>query len=92
MRIQKALHRVRCGSLLRPEWLAYVLRGFSDNGLLESFFTGIGIKHLTGASLRKITIPLPPVSEQDQILSMLEVVHAGVIELRGALDSQIKLD
>jgi type I restriction enzyme M protein len=92
MRIQKALHRVRCSHLLRPEWLVYALRGFADDGTLQSFFTGIGIKHLTGASLRKIPIPLPPVEEQDQILSMLEAVHAGVVELKAALDSQVRLD
>jgi type I restriction enzyme M protein len=92
MRIQKALHRVRCSHLLRPEWLVYVLRGFADDGMLKSFFTGIGIKHLTGASLRKIPIPLPPVEEQDQIISMLEAVHAGVIELKGVVDSQVRLE
>ncbi|MET9494882.1 N-6 DNA methylase [Streptomyces sp. NPDC006552] len=92
MRIQKALHRIRCNHLLRPEWLVYVLRGFADDGTLKSFFTGIGIKHLTGASLKKIPIPLPPVGEQDQILAMLENVKAGVAELKGALDSQTRLN
>jgi type I restriction enzyme M protein len=92
MRIQKALHRVRCGPLLRPAWLVYSLRGFADDGTLKPFFTGIGIKHLTGASLKKIPIPLPPVDEQDQILSILDTIQTGILELNAALESQVRLE
>lgn len=92
IRIQKALHRVRCNDLLRPDWLVYVLRGFADSGTLNQFFTGIGIQHLTGSSLRKVLIPLPPIEEQDQILSMLRAVHEGVTELKNSLELQVRLE
>jgi len=91
MRIQKALHRVRCGPLLRPEWLVYTLRGLADDGSLKRYFTGIGIQHLTGASLRKVSIPLPPPSEQDRMISMLQNVHAGVTELKSALEMNVTI-
>jgi restriction endonuclease S subunit len=41
-------------------------------GLLEKYFTGTTIKHLTGTGLKKVEIPLPPIEEQHQIVEILE--------------------
>lgn len=91
MRIQKALHRVRCSHSLRPEWLVYVLRCFAYDGILEKFFTGIGIKHLTGASLRKLPIPLPPLEEQDWGIAVLKSAYAQIDSLNHTLNSGLKV-
>lgn len=65
---QKALHRVRVGDKLLPEWLTYCLKNAADSGSLETYFTGTTIKHLTGVSLAKFQVPLPTLDEQHEII------------------------
>ncbi len=79
--IQKALHRVRCEASLNPYWLTYVLDGISRSGFLAQYFTGIGIKHLTGVNLKRIQIPLPPRAEQDRLVYHLRKLFSAVDEL-----------
>jgi len=61
---QKALHRVRVGPLVRPEWICYAIRNAASRGSLADSFTGTTIKHLTGVTLSKLPLHLPPVAEQ----------------------------
>ncbi|MFN3849403.1 MAG: restriction endonuclease subunit S [Spirosomataceae bacterium] len=72
MKIQKALHRVRVGKNLSEKYLYYFMFFSAMSGLLEKYFTGTTIKHLTGRELKRIEIPLPPLSEQQQIVEILE--------------------
>ncbi len=72
IKIQKALHRVRVNDKLDVKFLFYFLYYSGMNGLLEKYFTGTTIKHLTGLGLKKVRIPLPPLSEQHQIVEILE--------------------
>ncbi len=65
---QKALHRVRVGNSLLPEFLCFCLKDAADSGYLSNLFTGTTIKHLTGISLKKFVIPLPPPTEQHEIV------------------------
>jgi type I restriction enzyme S subunit len=85
MRMQKALHRVRCGPVLRPQWLVYMLRRLADTGLLAHLFTGIGIKHLTGVSLGKVPVPLPSLEEQDRILEVVEKSLVTIDALKASM-------
>ena len=41
-------------------------------GSLKKYFTGTTIKHLTGRELKKIKIPLPAFSEQNEIIQEIE--------------------
>lgn len=77
--IQKAIHRVRPGRDLHPEWLVLNLRYDTWSGHLDGHFTGATIKHFTGQALRRYTIPLPPLAEQKRIV-------AGVDQLMGLID------
>src|SRR5262249_1158754 len=72
MHFQKALHRVRCHDLLLPDWLMNVLQAHASSGLLTRYFTGTGIKHLTGISLARVPIPLPPVAEQLELVQIVD--------------------
>jgi type I restriction enzyme S subunit len=73
---QKALHRVRVGPALTPEWLCYSLKDAADSGHLTDLFTGTTIKHLTGVSLGQFEFPLPPLREQHEIIRRVETLFA----------------
>jgi type I restriction enzyme, S subunit len=72
MRFQKALHRVRCEKHLLPEWLADVLQAHALSGFLSEYFTGTGIAHLTGESLARVPILIPPTDEQAEIVHRVD--------------------
>jgi type I restriction enzyme S subunit len=65
---QKALHRARPLLGIEPWYLAFLLRSYAAGGLLAPHFTGATIKHLTGRSLARLPVPLPPVDEQRRIV------------------------
>ncbi len=69
---QKALHRVRLDKTVLPEFCLYNLKNDTDNKKLHSLYTGTTIKHLTGASLKKYPIRIPPIEEQKQIVHQVE--------------------
>ena len=72
MMIQKALHRVRVSNRVDVMYVYYYLRYSSMIGTLKKYFTGTTIKHLTGKELKKITIPIPFIQEQEQIVLEIE--------------------
>tara|TARA_R110000824_G_scaffold218100_1_gene404605 strand:- start:27263 stop:28663 length:1401 start_codon:yes stop_codon:yes gene_type:complete len=71
MKIQKALHRVRPLAGLSVEYLYYWFLYAGKNGLLEPYFTGTTIKHLTGKALAELPIKIPPLHYQQQGASIL---------------------
>jgi len=81
MKIQKALHRIRPLDGLNNIYLYYWFVFSANNGLLDPFFTGTTIKHLTGKALADLQLPLPPLSEQKRIAHIL-----------GSLDDKIELN
>lgn len=73
---QKALHRVRVGDELMPDWLCYCLKAAADSGSLASLFTGTTIKHLTGIALAQFEFKLPPIEKQHEIVCRVETLFA----------------
>lgn len=90
MRFQKAVHRVRCEEELSPEWLVNVLQAHATSGVLKGYYTGTGIAHLTGVSLARVAIPLPPIDEQLEINRRVRLAFETADQvdrhLRAALD------
>ncbi len=81
MKIQKALHRVRTKDGLDSEFLYYWFLHSGRSGLLDAFFTGTTIKHLTGKALKQLPIKIPPLQLQHQVARVLR-----------PLDKKIKLN
>ena len=74
---QKALHRVRpAKGRLLSQWLAYYIRHMTDTEQLKPLYTGTTIRHLTGASLSQVLLPLPSVEEQTAIIRRVEALFA----------------
>ncbi|MEQ9530826.1 MAG: restriction endonuclease subunit S [Haliea sp.] len=81
MKIQKALHRIRSKSSLENRFLFYWFLHAGKHRLLEPYFTGTTIKHLTGRALNNLEIPFPPLSHQRYVAEVL-----------GSLDDKIRLN
>lgn len=69
---QKALHRVRFSDNSNPKFYMYYLWFSAQTGQLCKYFTGTGIKHLTGQSLAKVSVPTAKRITQDSIVSEIE--------------------
>jgi type I restriction enzyme, S subunit len=82
---QKALHRVRCGTSLDPHFFSRCVAVYFAEGILEKYYTGVGIPHFTGVALSKLVFPLPPLAEQKRIVAKVDELMA----LCDALESQL---
>ena len=69
---QKALHRVRFTNGSNPKFYMYYLWFAAQTGKLTPFFTGMGIKHLTGQSLVKVPVPNTSRERQDCVIEEIE--------------------
>ena len=69
---QKALHRVRFLDDSNPKFYMYYLWFSAQTGKLSHYFTGTGIKHLTGQSLDKLSVPTTCKENQDFIVEKIE--------------------
>ena len=74
MIFQKAIHRFRPNEETSCEFVAYELYYLNQIGKLSDYFTGTTIKHLTGQSLAKLPIKLPPLNYQLSIVNFLDIV------------------
>lgn len=78
---QKAIHRVRPSNNLMSQWIAFNMKNDADFGHLDDYFTGTTIKHLTGKSLARYNISLPPLSEQHEIVRRVEALFKKADEI-----------
>ena len=73
---QKALHRVRVNNeMVTPEYLQAYFYWMSKLGGLSSSTSEVTFSHLTAEKLKKLIVPLPPVSLQNEYSSKLSYVE-----------------
>jgi type I restriction enzyme S subunit len=82
---QKALHRVRPGKHLDPNFFAQCCFVYFDAGIMQTYFTGVGIPHFTGRALAKLIFPLPPLAEQHRIVAKVDALMALCDRLEASL-------
>jgi type I restriction enzyme S subunit len=87
MFIQKALHRVRFTPSYLPKFAFFYLSYAVPLERVAKHFTGTTIKHLTGAGLAKVQLPICSVREQEEIISLIEAKLSEV----DALDTELKV-
>ena len=71
MKIQKALHRVRCNADVDNGFLFYWFLLAGKRGELDKYCTGTTIKHLPGQKLKEVLVDLPPIETQLRIATIL---------------------
>lgn len=72
MFFQKALHRIRFNGEENPKFYMYYFLLLAQSDGLKKYFTGSGIKHLTGQSLVKIVVPVAPLKKQNEVIKKIE--------------------
>lgn len=82
---QKAIHRVRFSGSVMPTYFVRALYHDAYSGRLAQFFTGVGIKHLTGKGLARYSFPLPPLAEQHRIVAKVDELLALCDDLEGRI-------
>ena len=89
MYYQNALHRVRFFCDLNPKFYLYVFHVYKANKILTEASKGVTIQHLTGAALKELCFPLPPLAEQKRIVDAIEK-FMPLIEEYGKKETQLK--
>ncbi len=82
---QKAVHRIRVKHNVTTHWVALNIRNDANSGRLEDYFTGTTIKHLTGKALATYRFPLPPLTEQHEIVRRVE----SMLKLADAVEKRV---
>jgi len=68
---QKALHRLRPINTFRPELMLQLLRFWSQRDVISNYTSQTSIAHLTKEKLAQVPLPVPPVTEQETIINVL---------------------
>ena len=82
MKIQKALHRIRPKNAFNNYYLFYWFSLAAKSGLLEPYFTGTTIKHLTGKAIAALEVPCPPIDLQVAMADTLKCFDERIALLR----------
>lgn len=75
---------------LNSSYLKYILMGEIFQARLDKEATGGTVKGIKGSKLHKMAIPIPPLSEQSRIVSILDTFEASIRNLEAQLKEREK--
>ena len=92
MSFQKALHRVRVQDQATTDirYVALMLEEFIKSGRADRMYTGTTIRHLPQEKLRLITIPLPEIQTQLDVINTLDGLTTSVQEASQQVDKALR--
>lgn len=73
---QNALHRLRTICQISSEYLNLVIQQAKSQGVIAAMSSGVTIQHFSASSIRKLAIPLPPLSEQLEIVKRVSEISS----------------
>ena len=75
---------------MNPKFVSYCLQTEQLKAEKNKFVARAKVKRLSGESLAKLTIPVPPIEEQDRIVAILDKFDALVNDIASGLPAEIK--
>lgn len=82
---QNHIHRVRLFCNINPYYIYRFFQKINFTGEINVYRKGVGISNMSGKSLSSIPIPLPPIAEQNRIISkvnqLIEICNTFIEEL-----------
>ncbi|MGH7846535.1 MAG: restriction endonuclease subunit S [Candidatus Binatia bacterium] len=76
-------------SCINPQWAVFAINNRLDV-MIGKAHGGVGLRHVTKSEVESLTIPLPPLSEQQRIAAILNEQMAAVEKARAAAEAQLK--
>ncbi|NVD73653.1 restriction endonuclease subunit S [Duganella sp. BJB1802] len=74
---------------LNPKFVSYYFQTAAFHAEKNKFVARAKVKRLSGESLAKMAIPVPPVEEQERIVAILDQLEARVNDLSVALPTEL---
>ncbi|MFJ4290245.1 restriction endonuclease subunit S [Cupriavidus sp. NPDC089707] len=74
---------------MNPKFVSYYLQTQSFNAEKNKFVARAKVKRLSGENLAKLTIPVPPLEEQERIVAILDRFDALVNDITDGLPAEI---
>lgn len=88
---QKALHRVRLGPDVLPDYFARAMHRLVETNSLKDYVTSATIAHLTGEKIRNLPVPMAPLSLQRQFVNGASRIEGVRAQAQSLMEKDLSL-